>query len=62
MDYTERRRRCEDVALRELKMLALKTGVTCPKPSNSVRHQKVEEPRGRFSPRASGGSAPQLTT
>ena len=61
MNYTERRKKCEDGAERGLKMLALKIGVMCHKPRTSVSHQKLEEARGRFSSTAFR-SVPQLTT
>ena len=42
MNYTERRKKCEDGAERGLKMLAFKIGVMCHKPTTSVSHQKLE--------------------
>ena len=42
MNYTERRKKCEDGAERGSKMLAFKIGVMCHKPTTSVSHQKLE--------------------
>lgn len=58
-DYIQRRRRCEDGAERDLKMLALKIGVMRGERS-ADSHQKLEEAMN-FSPRVFRGRAALLT-
>lgn len=59
-DYIQRRRRCEDGAERDLKMLALKIGVMWGEGRSADSHQKLEEAMN-FSPRVFRGRAALLT-